>query len=339
MAETSEPSSEQLSNRRVSVTINETPTMWMVDEYDETKQRSLEIRTSRANVMTPTPPEPSSRKSSFIGDLPNLDINSRRRSSCRKPSQASILSNRSSRSRNSIHDSLNTSSPRTNSSRKSLMPSMIPENDDVDSVTSTQFDAQRRRGSSKIGILADTTHSTGNNLKAIRRGSIVMTNDKHGRRLSTFSNLPIETRFADEKGLDNLMHQIQVQYENTYSLEPAKGVPNTDKLRKILKNLISNELSDFSGRYSSFTAKYYCRIVADLIKNEVKDRVDTRYKIITYVHIGENNGQDLSIKSSFLWDAERDRHVDFSLKIDNKESGDTRTGMFLVAKVFFLYYD
>jgi len=136
-----------------------------------------------------------------------------------------------------------------------------------------------------------------------------------------------------------VFHQIQVQYENTYSLEPAKGVPNTEKLRKILKNLISNELSDFSGRYSSFTAKYYCRIVADLIKNEVKDRVDTRYKIITYVHIGENNGQDLSIKSSFLWDAERDRHVDFSLKIDNKESGDTRTGMFLVAKVFFLYYD
>ena len=59
----------------------------------------------------------------------------------------------------------------------------------------------------------------------------------------------------------------------------------------------------------------------------------------SHVHIGENNGQDLSIKSSFLWDAERDRHVDFSLKIDNKESGDTRTGMFLVAKVFFLYYD
>ena len=118
---------------------NETPTMWMVDEYDETKQRSLEIRTSRANVMTPTPPEPSSRKSSFIGDLPNLDIiwvtnfqnlknqtsntwwwfgskqwflhiftpkviNSRRRSSCRKPSQASILSNRSSRPRGYNND-------------------------------------------------------------------------------------------------------------------------------------------------------------------------------------------------------------------------------------------
>ena len=84
------------------------------------------------------------------------------------------------------------------------------------------------------------------------------------------------------QGIDPLCYQIQVQYENTYQLEPTKGVPNTDKLRKILKNLISSELQDFSGRYSAFTAKYYCRMVADLIKNEMKDRVDPRYKIITY---------------------------------------------------------
>ena len=101
---------------------------------------------------------------------------------------------------------------------------------------------------------------------------------EHLNAIKFFKNSELSIKTASNP----FFHQIQVQYENTYSLEPAKGVPNTDKLRKILKNLISSELSDFSGRYSSFTAKYYCRIVADLIKNEVKDRVDTRYKIITY---------------------------------------------------------
>merc|ERR1712066_1065183 len=103
------------------------------------------------------------------------------------------------------------------------------------------------------------------------------------------------------------LHQIQTHYENTYRLEPKTGVPNTDKLSKVLKNVIQSEIGDFSGRYSSFTAKYYSRLIADTIKNEMKDRVDPRYKITVFVHIGENNGQDLTMKSSYLWDSSRDR--------------------------------
>lgn len=176
------------------------------------------------------------------------------------------------------------------------------------------------------------------NLPGTHRGSIIMTQDRFGRRLSTFSNLPIETRFQDGKSLDDLMHQIQTHYENTYRLEPKKGVPNTDSLKKVLKQVIISELGDFSGRYSAFTAKYYARIIADTIKNEMKDRVDPRYKIATYVHIGENNGQDLTMKSSYMWDSERDRYIDCSMQLDQrKEEG--KTGVFIVAKVFFLYWD
>ena len=112
-----------------------------------------------------------------------------------------------------------------------------------------------------------------------------------------------ESRKTGKKCMDSnlpFLHQIQVQYANTYQLEPTKGVPNTDKLRTILKNLINNELQDFSGRYSAFTAKYYCRIVADLIKNEMKDRVDPRYKIITYKKFSKN-------EDSIIWHCDFDK--------------------------------
>ena len=80
---------------------------------------------------------------------------------------------------------------------------------------------------------------------------------------------------------------------------------------------MNHELKDFSGKYSTFTAKYYSRVLADLVKKEMKDRVDPRYKVISYVFIGENNGQSLKVASSFLWDKSRDTFINFSVKLDN----------------------
>merc|ERR1719454_441318 len=167
-------------------------------------------------------------------------------------------------------------------------------------------------------------------------GSIVLSNKNTNgnRRLSTFSNLPVETRLGDNVSIEELMNTIEGRQENSFRLEPTKGVSNTQQLSVFVKDLINRELADFSGNYSSFTAKYYVKILAETVKQEIKDRVDKRYKVIVSTSIGENNGQDLRMKSTFLWDAVRDRYFDVNIVVSDKDPG-----IFIVTKVFLIYYD
>lgn len=173
----------------------------------------------------------------------------------------------------------------------------------------------------------------------IQRGSIVISNSpllkgRFNRRMSTFSNLPIETRLGSSISVAELLNSIEGKQENTFRLEPIKGVPNTGQLKTYVQDLISKELADFSGTYSAFTAKYYVKILAETVKQEIKDKIDSRYKIVCLSSIGENNGQDLRIKSNFLWDGQRDRYFDVDLALTNGECQ-----LFIVLKVFLIYFD
>lgn len=172
----------------------------------------------------------------------------------------------------------------------------------------------------------------------IQRGSIVISNNPSqggpfNRRMSTFSNLPIETRLGDSVNVAELLNSLGKK-ENTYRLQPVKGVPNTDHLQTYVKELVTKELADFSGTYSTFTAKYYVKILAETVKQEIKDKIDPRYKIVCLSNIGENNGQDLRMKSTYLWDKEMDRYFDVNLALDN---GGCK--LYIVLKVFLVYYN
>lgn len=178
------------------------------------------------------------------------------------------------------------------------------------------------------------------------QGSVVVQASRGNRRLSTFSNLPIESRLGENINVEEIMNTLEGKYENTYRLNPIKGVPNCEKLRNFVKDLVETELADFSGTYSPFTAKYYAKILADQVKHEIKDtknddlQIDKRYKIITMASIGEKNDQDLRIKSGFMWDKERDRYFDVSILVkDQGSQSHSGSGIFIVIQVYLIYFD
>ena len=127
-------------------------------------------------------------------------------------------------------------------------------------------------------------------------------------------------------------NKMPVKLENSYRLFPKMGVPKENEIKQELNRIIQEELNGFSGKYQPMTARYYAKNLTENAKHSVKDFIDTRYKVLTCCQIGENNGQELRVKSGFLWNAETDCGIDVKYV-------DRRTGLFVILNVFFVYFD
>lgn len=188
-----------------------------------------------------------------------------------------------------------------------------------------------------VNKILNSSQESGQEL--IQRGRIVISsnpsfNGRFRRRMSTFSNLPIEARLNDPLAVQELLNSIEGKQENSFRLEPTQGIPNTDKLKAYVQQLVTQELADFSGSYSTYTAKYYVKNLAEVVKQGIKRKIDKRYRIICVSSLGENAGQDLRIKSTYLWDKERDRFFDVNLMLNHENSS-----VFIVLQVFLIYFN
>ena len=127
--------------------------------------------------------------------------------------------------------------------------------------------------------------------------------------------------------------------EPTYQLSPVRGKPNISLLRKHVQDIVDlrTEYYHYSGNYSPMRAKTRCRIFADQIKNIIKPQVDSRYRVLVVVNIGQNIGQSLSMKSGFLWDHGLDTWFSVQKEVyDNSEHGG-KNAVFCVINVFLVY--
>lgn len=133
--------------------------------------------------------------------------------------------------------------------------------------------------------------------------------------------------------------QDLVKFEPTYRLKPVKGKPNVTFLKKHVEDIVNlrTEHYHYSGVYSASGARTKCKIFADQIKNILKPQVDERYRVLVVVNIGQDLGQDLRMKSGFLWDNDLDTWFTVSKEISDNEEYGRKNAVFCVINCFLIY--
>ncbi|XP_017864620.1 PREDICTED: tctex1 domain-containing protein 1-B [Drosophila arizonae] len=119
-----------------------------------------------------------------------------------------------------------------------------------------------------------------------------------------------------------------IQYLPSYRMEPRNPL-NKERLELTMRTIMNRNYNEdylFHPRQSYHLAAQ----VSEEIKNSIKLMNFDRYRYIVLVTVGELLMQGLCSMVNFLWDAEKDGFVTYSIK----------TPKFIaVCTVFYLYYD
>ncbi|KAH8233358.1 hypothetical protein KR026_007251 [Drosophila bipectinata] len=119
-----------------------------------------------------------------------------------------------------------------------------------------------------------------------------------------------------------------MRYMPTYRLE-SKNPLNKERVENIIKAVMNRHYNDeymFHPKHSLHMAAQ----VSEEIKNRIKLNNYDRYRYIVLVTVGEFLMQGLYSMVNFLWDAEKDGFVTYSVE---------RPSYFAVCTTFYLYYD
>lgn len=117
----------------------------------------------------------------------------------------------------------------------------------------------------------------------------------------------------------------KVFYENTFKLLPDTRMPTTKietEVENVLREQFLNEV------YDSAKCKANCQSICQLIKEKVKGLVDSRYKLVVVVHVGEKKGQGVHITSRCAWNDNFDDYVTVYF---------TNSSLFVQATIYALY--
>lgn len=124
------------------------------------------------------------------------------------------------------------------------------------------------------------------------------------------------------------MH-IEKRYEPTYQLGPSEKTKfSTDKAEQIIKATLEAYLK--GRKYDPKKFPTLCKSLSDLIKERVKASGYSRYKLVAYVLITENQGQSARHASRCLWQAENDNFASATYEADD---------FVAVGSIFATYYD
>jgi hypothetical protein len=162
------------------------------------------------------------------------------------------------------------------------------------------------------------------------RHSILMSSGgSHSSHSGSGFNSPARTRRQSSR---NSFYRIGydrrlIRYENTYRMEPDED----DKIdlvrtRRFATNVIESAIAGY--KYDANHAKQFTAILADRIRNQMKQLPYPRYKIVAQVSIGQKKAQDLRVTSRCLWDIKLDRHITIT-----KETLDA----YVTVTIFFVY--
>lgn len=114
---------------------------------------------------------------------------------------------------------------------------------------------------------------------------------------------------------------------NSYRLEPVKKFEHW-KVTEIIKNTFEEHL--VGEKYNQDVCHHMSKILADLIKEQVKALQFPRYKIISVVSIGQKRGQSVRMASRSLWDPRFDSYAQYSFEGED---------MFAIGIVYGIYFE
>ena len=144
---------------------------------------------------------------------------------------------------------------------------------------------------------------------------------RHRRRRHTMVARPLTT--------------VSVGYErppepgfyDTYRLEPVKKFEHW-KVTDIIKKAFEEHLME--ENYDHDDCHHMSKVLADLIKEQVKSLQFSRYKIISVVSIGQKRGHSVTIASRSVWDPTFDTFAEYSFE---------REDIFAIGIVYGIYFE
>ncbi|XP_030630466.1 uncharacterized protein dynlt4 [Chanos chanos] len=109
-------------------------------------------------------------------------------------------------------------------------------------------------------------------------------------------------------GLPLLQPVKEVRLENTYRLGPDPGCClNASRAQQILQATLDSYLN--GACYNPATCSQLSQILADLVRNKVKDISPPRYKVVCQVVMGQKAKQGIKIASRTLLNPDTDNYV------------------------------
>ena len=124
-------------------------------------------------------------------------------------------------------------------------------------------------------------------------------------------------------------HKKGILLENTYKTEPDEGKSfSAPKVRDVATKTLESILKD--KPYDPKTIPSLSKMVADKVKEKVKELNMPRHKIITHVVIGQAGDQSIKIASRCLWNHKFDSYQ--SAQCETKE-------LFAIVTVYGIYFE
>lgn len=119
-----------------------------------------------------------------------------------------------------------------------------------------------------------------------------------------------------------------VHYENTYRMHPTKKF-FPEKAAAIIKSVLEDALKRKSYDFATFSK--LTLELSDRIKERVKESMDLpRYKLVSFVTVGQMLDQGVRVASRCVWDAKCDHYASSSY---------SNGSMFAVGVVYAAYFE
>ena len=139
----------------------------------------------------------------------------------------------------------------------------------------------------------------------------------------------LATFFSIRNLSKKLVEPKSVKLENTYKMSPDRQVAfQPSSVEQQLEGILADELTGM--KYDEEQCKEVALVLADTIKQHVKDRGFVRHKLVCNVLLGQTNDQGIEMSSRGLWDPRYDSWACASYKNDS---------MFAVAMVHALFVE
>ena len=123
------------------------------------------------------------------------------------------------------------------------------------------------------------------------------------------------------------MKKPQVEYENTFKMEPPERF-QADKVKHIIRETLDSRLE--KEKYDPIECGQLAKVIAQEIKDKAKALGFQRYKLVCTVNIGSKNDQGLRVGSRFVWDTAWDNYATGHFE---------NSHIFAVAMLYAVYYE
>ncbi|XP_035699537.1 tctex1 domain-containing protein 1-like [Branchiostoma floridae] len=123
--------------------------------------------------------------------------------------------------------------------------------------------------------------------------------------------------------------RAKTKQENTYKMTPDEGKKfSPTKVEGVMNMVLQQYLEN--EKYDPNTSANLTTILADVIKNRVKELNFPRYKIVSHVCIGQTDNNTVELGSRCLWDQSNDNYATVTYRNES---------LFAVATAYGVYFE